>query len=122
MGYESRLYVVEKSSHVGLDENGKRYGQIIAMIDMCSLGSDFIRTLNDYPPTDCYIYAEDCDEPTVTDRYGHELVEIPLADMIAIIDELSQETDYRRFAPAIGLLGGFNLDEWGELVVLHYGH
>ena len=120
MGYESSLYVVEKSSHVGLDEDGKRYGQIIAMIDMCKLGDDFVRVLNEYPATDCYVYIDG--ERTVEDKYGDPLVEMPLADMIDILDELSQETDYRRFAPAIGLLGGFNLDEWGELVVLHYGY
>ena len=121
MGYESKLYVVEKSSLPAMT-NGKKFGQIVAMIDMCSLGDDFLRVLNEYPSTDCYIYADSYDEPTVEDRYGHELVEIPIKDMIDILDELSQETDYRRFAPAIGLLGGFNLDEWGDLVVLHYGY
>ena len=120
MGYESKLYVVEKSSRIV--EEGKRYGQIIAMIDMCKLGDSFIRVLNEYSATDCYIYADGNDEPTFEDKYGDPLVEIPLADMIDILDELSQETDYRRFAPAIALLGGFNLDEWGDLVVLHYGY
>ena len=119
MGYESKLYVVEKSPR-GLNEDGMRYGQIIAMIDMCKLGSDFIDMLSNYPPTDCYIYIED--EETVEDKYGDPLIEIPVQDMINILDELSQKEDYRRFAPAIGLLGGFNSKDWGDLVVLHYGY
>lgn len=120
MGYESRLYVVEKSSCVGLDEDGKRYGEIIAMIDMCKLGNGFCKVLNEYPATDCYIYIDG--ERTVEDKYGDPLVEMPLEDVIAIFEECSQEENYRRYAPAIGLLGGFNPNEWGELVVLHYGY
>lgn len=119
MGYESKLYVVEKSSRV-VDKDGMRYGQIIAMIDMCKLGSDFCRVLNEYPATDCYIYIDG--ERTVEDKYGDPLVEMPLEDVIAIFEGLSQEQDYRRFAPAIGLLGGFNPKDWGDLVVLHCGY
>lgn len=120
MGYESKLYVVEKKSSIFNED--KRYGQIIAMIDMCKLGDRFLKALNKYRPTDCYIYVDDGDEETVEDKYGDPLVEIPVKDMVDILVELSQDEDYRRFAPAIGLLSGFNLNEWDDLVVLHYGY
>ncbi len=119
MGYESRLYVVEKYDGSIFGEH-KRYGEVIAMIDMCKLGEKFCKMLNNYSPTDCYIYINN--EETVEDMYGDPLIEIPIQDMINILDELSQEEDYRRFAPAIGLLGGFNLEDWKDIVVLHYGY
>lgn len=117
MGYESKLYVVEKSTII---DNNKRWGQVIAMIDMSKLGQDFFLKLKNYSPTDCYIYLED--EEVTEDKYGDPLIEIPIKDMIAILAEMASKEDYRRLTPAINLLLGFNLSEWNELVVLHYGY
>ena len=121
MGYESRLYVVRKSN---LIEDGKRWAEVIAMIDMCKLGAEFGFELHNYTPTDCCIYIGD--NKVTEDMYGDPLIEIPVKDMLSILATLSRKEDYRRFAPAINLLNGFNLSEWqvdGEdLVVLHYGY
>ena len=119
MGYESRLYIVEKSS-TSVFDNEKRWGEVIAMINMCKMGKDFVTAICNYPPTDCYIYNGD--EKITEDCYGDPLLEIPVTDMISILEKLAEKEDYRRLKPAIGLLKGFVLREWDNLVVLHYGY
>lgn len=122
MGYESRLFVVEKGTPSMFDRE-KRYGEVIAIVNMCQLGNGFAKRFlgGKYPPTDCYIYYND--ERSTEDRYGEPLIEIPLKDLIEYF-EIAEEEDghYRRHAPVLNLLKGFDRSEWGDLVVLHYGY
>ena len=116
MSYESRLYVVEKSS---IGENMK-WAEVVATINMSSMGQDFFTEINKYAPTDCYFYNN---EGEVTeDMYGDPLTEVPITDMIEILGKISVDNDYRRLSPMIGLLKGFDLSQWNNLVVLHFGY
>ena len=117
MGYESKLYIVEKS--IGKpNEDGYIWAEVIAVFDLC------VANLNvkNYPPTDCYIYDGN-DTPIYEDMYGEPLREISITDMIEIIEKAREnDTSYRRYQPCLQLLKGFDESQWRKIVVLHYGY
>ena len=119
MGYESKLYIVEKASKFPDEE--KRYCMVVAMFDLCKFYS-LSMMLSQYPDTDCYFYAEDGDTQVLEDKYGSPLKEIPIDDVIEILE--SNGSEYRRISPLLSLLKDFqhNKHRWGELAVLHYGY
>ena len=122
MGYESRLYVVEKSRHIYPSDNGMVWGEVVAMFDLCKC-YPVSGELCKYPNTNAYIYADDGNTKILEDKYGEKLKEIPIKDTIKIIKKAIKNDDgYRRYKPFLKLLEGFNLDEWNDLVVLHYGY
>lgn len=123
MGYESKLYVIEKTS-VGQYISGKTmyYAQLICIFDLgkCYHVSNAMR---EYPNTNSYIYSDD-DAKILEDKYGNALTEIPLKDAINIIEAAQSKDNYRRYVPALAALKALeaNKDSWGELVILHYGY
>ena len=122
MGYESRLYVVDKTNGKISGRNGVRYwADVIATFNLCKVYgvSDKMR---EYPETDCFIYADDGNTEIVEDRYGDVMKEIPIEDAIKIIEEASMHDGYRRYAPCLALLKSFDKIQWRNLVVLHYGY
>lgn len=121
MGYESRLYVVEKSSCVC--EEDMRYGEVIAMFNLCKVPT-VARVMHNYPPTDTFIYDSSGNDKILEDCYGESLKEIPLGDAVEIIETAMQEEDYRRFLPCYVMLKSLQLNKnhWREIVVLHYGY
>lgn len=86
MGYESRIYVVEKSS-LSPDENGKRFAEVIAVFNGSKFGglSEIFKK-----KTDCYIYADNGNTRIFKDKYGDELTEAPLYDVIAFLKKRSK--------------------------------
>lgn len=126
MGYESRLYVVNKTDY-GFEryfedvDKELKYAECIAQFELCKV-YDVSSKMRKYPDTDCYTY--DGDEEVIEDKYGSPLKEIPIADAIAIIEEEAESDGYayRRWKPCLGLLKGFDAGDWENLVVLHYGH
>lgn len=123
MGYESRLYVVRKS-YMYRESDHKQWGEVIAAFNLSKV--PFSDELKMYPATDVYIYDGDGNTEITVDRYGKPLAEIPLDDVIRILERAEKEEQiihYRRYAPYIAMLEAFrNVDEWGDLVVLHYGY
>ena len=123
MGYESRFYIVDKTDIKSLD--GKRYwAQVIAMFDLCKVYAVSSPIQDKYPATDAYIYADDGNTEITKDKYGEPLIEIPIDDLIQLIEKVitSEGYYYRRYNPFLQLLKGFNKSDWRNLVVLHYGH
>lgn len=117
MGYESKLYVVDKHDWKFVNE---KWGEVIAMFDLCSVPR---LNFSSYPATDCYIIADDGNTEIKEDRYGDSLKEVPIQDAIEMIEKvIEREEYYRRYKPCLDLLKGFNPNEWENLVVLHYGH
>ena len=124
MGYESKLYVVDKASRIQKD--GKRWGDVVAMFD---LGKYY--TLSDVlrrkPKTDCYIIAEDGNTEITEDRYGESLTESDLKTVISILEkDIANGEKYRRIYPLLSALLVFEeqkkTEVWNDLVVLHYGY
>ncbi len=138
MGYESKVFVVNAVSHNTpkldkrtqepvLDKNGhpimyRGYGQIVAMIDMCKMGYDngwkelFTKEI------DYYIFAEDGDHDTNTDCYGEHIKSGDINAIIAWLENRIKIDDYRRLKPLLHLLKSFNLDDWEDLQIVHYGY
>ena len=121
MGYESKFYIVNKTTLKSLD--GKKYwAEVLAMFDLCKVPVVYDQICK-YPKTNVYIYADDGNTEINEDAYGDDMIEIPIADMVDIMDKVIHNEDYyRRYYPFLGLLKGFNPNEWNDLVVLHYGH
>ena len=127
MGYETRLYIVEKSTSPSIyDKNkGKVWGDVIAMFDLrkCYSLSDRLRNC---PSTNCYIFAEDGDTEIVEDLYGEPLKEATIEQAILYINKAWEETEYRRLLPVSAFLNTIQAQKeagkWGELAVLHYGY
>ena len=116
MGYESKLYVVDKHDWKWCEE---KWGEVIASFDLCRVPINFAH----YPATDCYIFSDDGDTKITEDKYGSPLREIPMNELINMIENVIKETDYyRRYQPCLSLLKGFNPKDWENLIVLHYGH
>ena len=123
MGYESKLYVVEKSN-IKFPSEEKRYCMVIAMFDLCKF-YPLSMLLNQYPDTDCYFYADDGDTQVLEDKYGSPLKEIPIDDVVEILEcDLDNGSEYRRIYPLLAMLKDLqnNNHRWGELVILHYGY
>ena len=123
MGYESKLYVVEKANDT-LPYEEMRYCHVIAMFDMCKF-YPLSCVANTYPKTECYFFADDGNTRVLEDMYGDPLREIPIEDVIEIIEmEIDGGDNYRRMYPILAALKELKKKshQWGELVVLHYGY
>ena len=124
MGYESKLYVVEKASYDSPSDKGMRYCMVIAMFDLCKY-YPLSQAISDYPTTDCYFYADDGDTKVLEDKYGDPLKEIPIEDVIEILEEdLYKGVNYRRIYPVLAALKSLkeHEEQWMNLAVLHYGY
>jgi len=124
MGYESKFYVVSKSTLRDLKAGEKTYGQIIAFFDLCKIGSGPLMSLvAASPPTDCYIYADDGNTQILEDNYGDPLVEMSVPDVIEALE--SDDMEYRRIPPFLECLTAVHQDpQWANetLAVLHFGY
>ena len=119
MGYERKLYIVNKTS-VKFEIEEKQYAEIIAFYNMSKFNAfDGIFTKE----TDCFIYADDGNTQILKDKYGDALKESTITEVIECLEKFKEaQENYRRVQPLLSLLKGFNLDEWENLVVLHYGY
>lgn len=123
MGYESKFYIVNKTTQKSIIDGDRYWAEVIAMFDLCKVYavSDIIR--NNYKATDAYIYSDDGNTEIVEDNYGSPMIEVPIDDMIQIMEKvITSEDYYRRYNPFLQMLKGFNKSDWGNLVVLHYGY
>ena len=118
MGYESKLYIVDKIEEK--ESERKRYARVVAIYDICKFGAfdGLFKT-----ETDCYIYADDGNTKILKDKYGEPLKEANITDVIKYLEKYKESQEhYRRVEPLLSLLKGFKLDEWDNLTVLHYGY
>lgn len=118
MGYESRLYVVEECNFKFPSDNGKVWGQVIGMVDLCKC----------YPITEVfteeangYIYADDGNTRIEKDAYGSPLGVATLDIVIEKLKEIIKEEDYHRAKVALAFLKGVQKD-MPYCVVYHYGY
>lgn len=119
MGYDTRIYIVDKGSK---KDDGSCFGEVIAAYELGKV-YDISDITSSYPATDAYIYGVDCDDKILTDCYGDPLKEIPIPEMINIVARaIAADLEYRRLNPLLQLLKGFDLNQWNNLVALHYGH
>lgn len=122
MGYESKIYIAEKSSLK--DNDGMTYVQVIAMFDMCKMGN----LINVFDrKTDCYFYADDGNTKVLEDKYGDALTEAEIEDFIYVLEEaVDSGENYRRIFPLLSTLQTIYEQQkdgkWKNIVLLHYGY
>jgi hypothetical protein len=120
-GYESRLYLVNKSD--ARDDSGKCWAQIIARFDLSVAHDYVVDEIKRCSDTDCYFYGQS--GKVLTDEYGKALKEIPVGKMIEILSYAVANLDYyHKYKPVLAFLLSINPIEceWNNLVVLHYGY
>lgn len=120
MGYETRLFVIEKWED---EENADipTLGEVIASYDLCKFGEFSHRLREKGKPIKYGFY---CGKRIEKDEYGSVPIEIPLKDAIAVLEEANEKLSYRRVSPLLKMLKGFEEEKarWQEIVVVHYGH
>lgn len=123
MGYESKIYIIEKGHKFKGETHS--YSSVIAVFDLGKFYdvSNFMRRC---PATDCYFYADDGDTMVLEDRYNDPLTETTIDKMVEILEKAKTTAykDYRRISPLLFTLYALQKDrnKWGELAVLHYGY
>jgi len=133
MAYEHKVIVVLRSEHT-TNKGTIIYGENIAEYKCSRMPHCFYNIFKQNGiPIDFDLYDGN-DEPTKTDPYGEHCKMLPLQDVIDCLRDINaNDADYkgyRRIAPLIGLLEGFNEAKWtehydnynGRLYAVNYGY
>lgn len=112
MGYESRLYILDKKKQVCFEE-------VIASFNLSCVENPTFYQLFSTP-----ISSNICvnGEIVTTDSYNDPIKWARIDEVVNWLETEGRKMDYRRIEPLIALLKGFNPDEWDELRVAHYGY
>ena len=126
MGYESKIYIIEKTNYSWAEENGMKYARVLAMFDVSNF-YELSDWFSNKPATKHYIYADDGDTQIIEDRYGDTLKEASVKEVIDRIERIigiENEEDYRRIFPLLAALKAFESygNQWDDIAVLHYGY
>ena len=124
MGYESKIYIVEKTKYSWDEENGMKYARVLAMFDVSKF-YELSDWFENKPATKHYIYADDGDTQIIEDRYGDTLKEASVKEVIDKLERIVENgNDYRRIFPLLATLKVFEEQSihWGNIAVLHYGY
>lgn len=124
MGYESRLYVMQRRDFTLESRDGEEVRFIsageIARFDMSKMVPSFRDLFTE--PTDFDVYGDD-GEPIVADCYGDALAYAPARKVAEWLEGEIARSDYRRLKPLLAFLKAAEMENWdGELVVVHYGY
>jgi hypothetical protein len=133
MGYESKMFIVEKRKHsswsMTITNPAIFWAEDMVCFDLRTIGNygPFYELFNgtNKKETSHYIYPDDGNTEILKDYHDKPLTEATIPETIAAIEAdigSNKEYVYRRLPPFIALLKGFIPDEWQNLAVLHYGH
>ena len=135
MGYESKVYIVERNEFPKRDTWPSYISAIVlAEYDLANTGwrmdefhSAFKRDI-DYKlwlPT-CDADGNEIMGEVDTDPYGEHMKAADLPDLISALETIEAREHYRRIPPLLAMLKAINLDEWtdstGRIEAVHYGH
>lgn len=120
MGYESRLYVVNRCK--ASDWGDYVFAERIAVFNMCCVGWNPDKIFTE--PID-FMLGRDNDgngEPIYNDKYGKRCHMASVSTVIKAIEKLEEADHYRRFKPLLGFLKSLDESEWDDLRVVHFGY
>ena len=125
MGYESKIYIVNKTN-VCYEDVGKKFSMKIAEFKLGKLG-ELGRDLSECPEADCFLYMDDGNTPILEDKYGEPLTEISPYELIKKLyttigtgDKYERRNAYKLLFPLLNYLK--MLPENENIVCLHYGY
>lgn len=122
MGYESKIYIVDKTAIK--DEDGKYYAQTIAIFNL-GKARDISGRLRKKPATDCYVYADDGNTRIIEDCYGEPLTECTPEYLTGLLKlAINRDPHYSRYQCILGSLDSIvrARGHWKNVVCLHYGY
>lgn len=126
MGYESRIIVVNVVEHPECQIGrtvymAHKYVEEIASIKMSCMEQDFPMIFD--KEIDYKISTPGCEDKEANeDKYGRHIKSGNINKIIEWLEDKVKTDDYRRLKPLLGLLKGFNAEQWNRLEVLHYGY
>lgn len=126
MGYESKLYIVDKHEH--RDNNGEpiwTYLEKIAEFYMSGVDQEFRDVFHGNTVDDGWeLYANDENTLIKEDKYGKKLTYASIDDVLSVAEECENHCHYRRYVPLISFLKSIveNKDNWVDVIVIHYGY
>lgn len=122
MGYESRIYIVEKFDNSYDERYKKVYSIVVSMFNMCKFPR-LASLFSDKPDASCYFYADDGNTVMLEDEYGCPLQEAGLEEVIETLERaiIVDKDSYWRIYPLLSALQAYKLSNM-NVVVLHYGY
>lgn len=120
MGYESRVYIVNRVSFV----DNSVWGEELGSLRLGKMGDDGWRNLFN-KPKDFTLYALDGNTDITEDVYGNPLKYAELSDVLNWLEEHMEKRHYRRDKMLYDLLKGLkDGSSWERehIVVVHYGY
>lgn len=129
MGYESRIIIA--NAHREQNPKSEHYGEVYyaeAVVDIrlgCMGYNNGWRELFT-KEIDFDLYVDSEDKATREDKYGNTMKEGDFESVVQWLENtasaLWENNPYRRIAPLLGALKGFDPTQWDELHVVHYGY
>ena len=121
MGYESRVIIVDRNEVERKDGISYVWAETIADVKMSSMYNGFTELFD--KEVDYEIFIDNIDESTKTDKYGKVMTYTDCKTVINYLEKLiTNGENYRRLTVLLGLLRGFNEEEWRDIQVVHYGY
>lgn len=121
MGYESRVFVVNRNEIERVNNTNYVYAEEIADIKMSCMPNEFINLFD--KKIDYELFIDNGDESTQIDKYGDIMTYTDCETIINYLEELIKSGDnYRRLTLLLGLLKGINEEQWNNIQVVHYGY
>ena len=136
--YEHRLFIVNRQELNPPRIEGRSgfiFGSVIAVYNCSRMPMSFFDLFADAKEIDFTLFVNQGDAwvETKEDCYGEHCKMVKLPDVIAYLENLTNSEEwgtYRRLAPLLGLLKGFDESQWEEatqrgndsLWVVHYGY
>ena len=121
MGYESRVFVVDRNELTHGNGASFVYAEKIADIKMCCMYDGFTDLFD--KKVDYELFIDDENESTQTDKYGDVMTYTDCKTVIGYLEKLIENgKNYRRLTVLLGLLKGFNEEQWNDIQVVHYGY
>ena len=122
MGYESRVYVIERKEYVSPSGKPFVFGSEVACFHMCVMGKSFVDLFEDEIDYDLYFSNSSGEETTRKDFYGAVCKHASIGTVREWLRNQVEVNDYRRLRPLLGFLESIDESEWDELQVVHFGY
>ena len=123
MGYESKLYVVNKWTIENMkDEKGNDYTsyEILGSINGSYLDIDFEKLF--LKKFDGELYDFVCSDYIKEDKYNRPLTYDTLDNVLNWVIGKKEIEHYRRYDLIYGMLNAINPKDWDEIIIVHYGY
>ena len=121
MGYESRVFIVNRVEFTNLRNETHVWGEKIAEIDMSKMYRGFPDLFT--KEIDYELYIDSAEESRREDCYGDIMTYTDCKTVIDYLEELiANGENYRRLTLLLGLLKGIDESQWDNIQVVHFGY